>query len=199
MNIILTIIRVIIAILVPAAALVLSILSVLRLRKAVGVMPEESQVCIRCSSAGPGGEGVFHYTESVGNPRERAAANQINPANTTILGSETHYVCDQCARRFAWNELVQGVLLVLPYPLYLYVIIPIFAEGGVYANFLIETLLVVLSIAGAMTVIDLYRASLNGAAPLADARDHVAINERKKALGKKFSYYTRLGASRLRG
>ncbi|MDY6874449.1 MAG: hypothetical protein SVR81_10935, partial [Chloroflexota bacterium] len=199
MNLILTIIRGLIAIVAPAAALALTVLTILRLRKAAGIAPEKSQVCLRCGSTGPGDEGVFHYTESVGNPRERAAANQINPAETPILGSETHFVCDQCARRFAWNELVQGVLLVLPYPLYLYVIIPIFAKGGIYANFLIETLLVVLSIAGAMTVFDLNRASLKGPTPLADARDHVAINERKSALGKKFSYYTRFGASHLRG
>jgi hypothetical protein len=162
-------------------------------------MPEEGQACLRCGQSGPGGEAQFHYTESVGTARERAASKQLNPAETPILGAETHYVCDQCAKRFAWNEIIQGVLLVLPYPLHLYVIIPLFAEGGIYANFLIETLLVVLSIAGAVTVFDLYRASLNGATPLADARDHVAINERKQALGKKFSYYTRIGASHLRG
>jgi hypothetical protein len=199
MNTILTIIHVLIAIVAPAATLALTVLTILRVRKAAGVSPEEGQVCLRCGGLGPGGEGVFHYTESVGNARERAASRQVNPADTPILGSETHYICDQCARRFVWNEIVQGVILVLPYPLYLYVIIPIFAKGDIYANFLIETLLVVLSIAGTTTVFDLYRASRKGSTPLADARDHVAINERKPALGKKFSYYTRIGASHLRG
>ncbi len=199
MDLILTIVRVIIAIVVPAATLVLAILTLSRVRRAAGVAPEEGQVCLRCGQSRPGGEAQFHYTESVGNARERAVSQQLNPAETPILGAEAHYVCDQCARRFAWNEIVQGLLLVAPYPLYLYVIIPLFAEGAIFANFLIETLLVVLSIAGAVTVFDLYRASLNGEEPLADARDHVAINERRQALGKKFSYYTRFGASHLRG
>jgi hypothetical protein len=34
-------------------------------------------------------------------------------------------------------------------------------------------------------------------APLTEARDRVAINQRKKILGKKFSYYTRLGTTHL--
>lgn len=198
MDLILTILRVLIAIVAPAATLVLTILVILRIRRAAGIASEEGQRCLRCSQSGPGGEAQFFYTESVGNPRERAAIKPLNPAESPILGAETHYICDQCARRYAWNEIVQGLLLVAPYPLYLYVIIPLFAEGGIFANFLIETLLVVLSIAGAVTVFDLYRASFNGETPLADARDHVAINERKQALGKKFSYYTRIGASHLR-
>ncbi len=198
MGFILTIIRILTAIVAPVAAVVLVILTLLQLRHAAGSEPEEGESCLRCGQSRPGGEGQFHYTESVGNARERAAKKQFTPKDTPILGSEAHYVCDHCARRLIRNEIIQLILMVLPYPLYLYVIIPVFAKNGVFANFLIETLLVVLSVAGVTAAYDLYRAVRTGASALEEARDRVAIAERKNMLGKKFSYFSRMGAKQLR-
>jgi hypothetical protein len=197
MDFILTIIRILTAIIAPAAALIFTALALIQLRLAAGNEPEEGQSCLRCDESRVGGEGQFHYAEAVGNARERAASKSLTPQDTPILGSESHFVCDKCARRFIRNEIIQIILLVLPYPLYLYVIIPVFAQDGVFANFLIETLLVVLSVAGVTAAFDLYRAVRNGASPLAEARDRVAITERKNMLGKKFSYYSRMGAKQL--
>jgi len=197
MNLINTIMRILAAIVAPAVAIVLSALTILKTRKDQGNKPEEGQECLRCGEARHGAPGQFHYTESIGSARERAAQKQLTPKDTPILGTETHFVCDQCAQRTIRNEILQILLMVLPFPLYLYVIIPLFAENGIFANFLIETLLVVLSVAGATAAFDLFRAVRKGRAPLTEARDRVAINQRKKALGKKFSYYTRMGSTHL--
>jgi len=192
MDFVLTTIRILTAIVAPVGAVVLVILTLLRLRQDEGETPEEGQVCLRCEKAHQGDEGQFQYTESVGNARERAAKKQLTPSDTPILGAEIHFICDHCARRYVRNEIIQLILMVLPYPIYLYIIIPVFAENGIFASFLIETLLVVLSVAGVTSAFDLFRAVHKGKVPLAEARDRVAINERKNVLGKKFSYYTRI-------
>lgn len=197
MNIIITVIRTLTAVIAPILAVVLSVLTLRKTRQDQGSAPEEGQKCLRCSQSRQGAVGQFHYTESIGSARERAARKRLSTEDTPILGSETHFVCDQCAQRFIRNELFQILLMVLPYPLYLFVIIPIFAENGIFANFLIETLLVVLVLAGATSAYDLYRAVRMGHTALTEARDRVAIKQRKAALGKKFSYYTRMGATHL--
>ncbi|MFW5713710.1 MAG: hypothetical protein ACOCYU_03485 [Brevefilum sp.] len=197
MNIIISIIRILTAIVAPVTAIVLCVLTLLKTRQDQGHQPDEGQACLRCGQERQGAEGQFHYTESIGNARERAARKQLAPQDTPILGSENHFICDHCAQRFVRNEIFQILLMLLPYPLYLYVITPLFAENGIFSNFLIETLLVVLSVAGATAAFDLYRAVGVGRAPLTEARDRVAINHRKKTLGKKFSYYTRMGTTQL--
>ena len=195
MELLLTIIRVATAILAPIGVVVLAILTILRLRGGEGEPPEGGQTCLHCGKAEKGAIGEFHYTESIGNARERASQKQMSISDTPILGSESHFVCDPCARHFIRNEIIQLVLLAIPYPLYLYILIPLFAENGVFANFLIETMFVVLSVAAITSAFDLYRAVRRGETPLAEARDRVAINQRKAMLGKKFNYYTRMGIS----
>lgn len=197
MHLIINIIRIFTAVIAPVLAVVLSALTLIKTHQDQGAPPQEGQDCLRCGEAREGAPGQFHYTESIGNARERAAQKQLNPKNTPILGSETHFVCDRCAQRFIRNEIFQALVMILPYPIYLYVIIPLFAENGIFANFLIETLLVVLSVAGATAAYDLYRAVQLAKAPLGEARDRVAINQRKQTLGKSFSYYTRRGATHL--
>ena len=197
MGHLLTAIRILTAIAAPLAAIILLILTQLKLRGVKGESPEEGETCLRCGKAEPGDIAQFHYSESVGSPRDRAAQKQLTLTATPILGSETHFVCDSCAKKYVRNETIQIVLLSLPYPLYLYVIIPLFVKDGVFANFLIETLLVVVSVAAFTSAYDLFRAVRNGATPLAEARDRVAIGQRRTLLGKKFSYYTRIGASHL--
>ena len=197
MSYLLTIIRVVTAIIAPLAAITLLILAHLKLRGVAGEAPEENETCLRCGKAEPGDIAQFHYSESVGSPRDRAAKKQLTLAATPLLGSETHFICDSCAKWFIRSETIQIILLLLPYPLYLYVIIPLFAKDGVFANFLIETLLVVISVAAFTSAFDLFRAVRNGETPLAEARDRVAVGQRRAFLGKKFSYYTRIGASHL--
>ena len=198
MSLIIDIITILTAVVAPALALIFSILSLIKTRQGQGSPPEEGQACLRCGETRPGAPGQFHYAESIGNARERAAQKQLTPKDTPILGSETHFICDRCAQRFIRNEIFQILLMVLPYPLYLYVITPLLAEVANFSNFLIETVLMVLSVAGATAAFDLYRAARMGEAPLAEARDRVAINQRKKALGKKFSYYSRMGTIQLK-
>jgi len=197
MDSVLNIIRIIIATVPPAAVVCLVILTIIRASRDEGQVPKEDQKCIRCGESRSGGEGQFHYTESLGNPRERSLKKQLTLSSTPILGSETHFVCDRCSRRYIWNESLQLVLMVLPYPLYLFLVVPLFGENGVYANFLTETLLIVLTIGSLVSAFDLFNAVRHGEAPLAEARDSVAIHVRKKVLGKKFSYYTRSGIKHL--
>ncbi len=197
MSLIIDIIRLLTAAVAPALAVIFSILTLLKTRQGQGSPPEEGQTCLRCSEARQGASGQFHYTESIGNARERAAQKQLNLKDTPILGSETHFVCDRCAQRFIRSEIFQILLMTLPYPFYRFVLLPLVFENGLFANFLIETLLVVLSLAGATAAYDLYRAVRRGPTPLAEARDRVAINQRKPTLGKKFSYYTRMGSAHL--
>ena len=147
MGHLLTAIRILTAIAAPLAAIILLILTHLKLRGVKGESPEEGETCLCCGKAEPGDIAQFHYSESVGSPRDRAAQKQLTLTATPILGSETHFICDSCAKKYVRNETIQIVLLSLPYPLYLYVIIPLFVKDGVFANFLIETLLVVVSVA----------------------------------------------------
>lgn len=194
---IIDIITILTAVVAPALAIVLSVLTLLKSHQVHGTPPEDGQACLCCGHSRTGAGGQFHYTESIGNARERAAQKQLNLKDTPILGSETHFVCDRCARRFIWLEILQILLMVLPYPLYLYVIVQPLPGNGNSSNILIETLLVVLVLGGLTAAFDLYRAARRGTTPLAEARDRVAIKQRKKALGKKFSYYTRMGQKQI--
>jgi len=198
MDFMINLIRIITAIITPTFVVGFTALTAIKIVKTEGDLPEEGQQCLRCGESKKGAEGRFFYTENLGNARERIAKRQLIPGNAPILGSESYFVCDKCAYRYIRNEILQMVLMVLPYPLYLYFIIPTFAENGVFANFLIETLLVVLSVGGFFSALDLYRAVHSSKTPLAEARDRVAIHERKTALGKKFSYYTRMGISHIK-
>lgn len=193
MNIILTIIRGLTAIASPLATLVFIALILRQTQGAAGTPPADDQACLRCGGSQLGGEGQFHFTEGVGNARERAANPHYATEKTPILGSEAHFICDNCARRFLHNEITQILLLVLPYPIYLYILVPLVFPNGIFASFLIETLLVVLSISGLISALDLFRAIRQGEAPFDEARDKVAINERRGLLGKKLSYYSRNG------
>ncbi len=198
MKILVNLIRILTAVIAPLGALALAALTAVRVSKDKGNPPDEGQGCLRCERVAGGAEGRFYYTESIGNPRERSARVQMSPKDTPILGDEAHFICDHCANRYIRNEIFQLILMVLPYPFYLYVITPMFAESGIFADFLIETLLIVLSVSGFISALDLFRAVQSGDSPLAEARDRVAIHERKEALGKKFSYYTRKGISQLK-
>lgn len=192
MSLILNIFRGLTAIIAPLTAVILTALTLIAVNKQEGDQPQEEQNCIRCGESRKGAKGTFQFTENNSSTRPRAASKQLTPSDNPILGSESHFVCDTCTRRNIRNEIIQHILMVIPYPIYLYVIIPLFLNNGNFASFLIETLLVVLSVAGVSAAFELYRSIQKGETPLAEARDRVVIRQRKNALGKKFTYYTRL-------
>jgi hypothetical protein len=197
MGFIVSVLRIMTAIVFPLAAIVFCVLTLIVSRKTSGFEPEQGQLCVRCGQHQDGMMAHFHYAESVGNARERAAKKQLLPSDTPMLGAEEHFVCDQCANRYILLEVIQVLLMILLYPLYLYVIPPIFVENGILNNFLIETLLIVLAVVGTISAYDMFRATRAGERALDEARDRVAINTRKRKLGKKFSYYTRIGYNHL--
>ena len=191
MDILLTIFRLLMAVAAPLAIIILTALTAIRLRGTAGAPAAEGKSCLRCGKHQPGGEGQFHYTKPIGNARERASQKQFS-ANP-ILGSESHFVCDHCAHRFLRGEMLQHLLLALPYPIYLFILQPLVAPAGFLTGFLFETLMVMLSLSGVIAALDLYRA----VPQMDEARDRVAIGERRKMLGTKLSYYTRRGKKQI--
>ena len=184
-------IRFITSIIMPISAVVLSYLTLRFVKQGQGDLAAAGQACRRCDQSRVGAQGEFQYTENIGSPRQQLARGQSIITEESILGSEAHFICDHCAHRFLHFEIVQQVLVVIPYPLYLYVIVPLLLNNGAFANFFIEILLLVFSLAGTASAWNLYRAVRMGDTPLAEARDRVAIQERKKTLGKGYSYFTR--------
>ena len=195
MDSVVYLIRILTAVIAPTGAVVMAILTVFKVRNSKGTLSEVGDPCLRCGNLGKGAEGQFWYSTNNGNANDRSHRLKLTLGNTRILGSESCFICDQCALRVIRNEIFQLFLMVVPYPLYLYVIVPQFAEDGVFANFLIETLLIVLSVGGLTAILDLFRVVCLGESPLAEARDRVAIQVRKNVLGKRFKYFTRISSS----
>jgi len=189
MDFFFSIIQLITAILMPISAVVLSYLTVRYTKQ--GELTAEVQTCRRCGQSREGAKGEFHYTENIGSPRQQMARGQSLITEESLLGSESHFICNHCAHRFLYFEILQQVLVVIPYPLYLFVIVPFILSNGASANFFIEIFLLIFSLAGTASAWNLYRAVRMGETPLAEARDRVAIQERKKTLAKGYSYLTR--------
>jgi hypothetical protein len=198
MDMLVNLIRIVTAVITPLSAIAFAFVTALRVAKDRGELPGEGQLCLRCEGSGRGAKGHFYYTENINNSRDHSVWRQLSSNDSPVLGEESHFICDRCAFRYIRSEIFQLFLMVLPYPVYLYVIVSMFAENGIFANFLIETLLVVLSVSGFVSALDLLRAVQFGKTPLAEARDRVAICERKNTLGKKFNYYTRLEFAQLK-
>ena len=191
MSVFFVIIRFITSIIMPISALVLSYRTLRIIKQGQGDLAAANQACHRCGQSREGEKGEFRYTENLGSPRQQMARGKSIITEESILGSESHFICNRCAHRFMYLEILQQVLVVIPYPLYLFVIVPLILNNGATTNFLIEIFLLVFSLAGTASAWNLYRAVLMGETPLAEARDRVAIQERKKTLGKGYSYFTR--------
>lgn len=185
--------RILTAIGAPIAAIVLSTLAILRARGTQGQQPKPDTHCLQCKKSTPGGQGEFAYSENLGSPRRQAFRNQLETGAKVILGSESHFICDSCASKYLLHQVLQVVVMIVPYPLYLYVILPLLGGTAFLANFLIETVLVIFVLAGATAAYDLFRTAREGKTPLAEMRDRLAIKLRKNTLGKKHQYHTRLG------
>lgn len=197
MPIIYTIIRVMTAVVAPLTTLFLAFRTVKLSTTDSSGSDNEQNTCLRCGLTRKGAEAIFHYTESMGNPRQKVARMQLQWEDRLILGEETHFVCNHCAHRYIRNELIQQILVILPYPVYLYIYIPFLTGPTVSGNFLVETLLLVLSLTGLASAFDLYRAVRSENGPLTEVRDRVAIKMRKNEIGKKFNYFTRGGTTNL--
>lgn len=185
------VIRFITAVIMPISAVVISYLTIRIIKQGSGDLAAGGQTCRRCGQSREGAKGEFHYTENIGSPRQQMARGHSIITEESILGSEEHFICDHCAHRYMVIEILQQVLVVIPYPLYLFVIVPLILRNGASTNFLIEIFLLIFSLAGAASAWNLYRATRKADTPLAEARDRVAIQERKKTLGKDYSYFTR--------
>lgn len=197
MNVLITLVRILTAVAAPIFAVTLSILVIVTIRKNPGRDDQLVSQCLRCSQNKKGSEARFFFSTSIGGGQEFRRKQHPALNRSPILDSERHFICDQCADRYIYQEAVQQILLSLAYPVYLFVIIPLFSGEGMLFNFLIETLLVLLAVAGAVSAYDLLRAVRKGSSPRSEARDRVAIYQRKKALGKKYDFYTRLGRSKI--
>ncbi len=193
MNILTTIFRSVAAILLPISALWLTLLTLRRARVADQAGQAAAQTCARCDQSRPGADGVFAYSKNTDSVRTRMKDSQAFTESVSLEGPEAHFICDHCARRYLHGELILQVLAVLPYPV---VLIVIFIHP--FSNFLLMIALALLSFAGAVSAVNLYRAVLAGATPLAEARDRAAIHLRKRDLGKNLSYYTRTGMRQLK-
>lgn len=193
MNTLLTSIRLFTAVLMPISAVTLSWLTRRIATQNTSNMLADQQACRQCGQIRQGADGQFTYTESIGSPRQRVKKKESFLPEAKILGSETHFVCDPCALGYLRNEMRLHILMVLAYPVYLFVIIPYFVNNGLLTNFLVEAFMALLAVAGTASAYELYQAIRAGDSPLGEARDRVAIRTRKSALGKGFSYFTRTG------
>jgi len=186
-------IRFFFAILAPVTALILVIRTLLHVRGVEGKAPQDNQPCIRCGQNNPGDLGQFLYSKAPGKLRRRSLLIQKMHEDAPILESESHFVCDRCAHRHINLEILQIGVMLLPYPVYLYVILPLLASSGVKSNYLIEGLLVIFVLGGLIAAFDLFRAVRSGETPLAETRDRVAIKARMPVIGKQYNYFTRIG------
>lgn len=197
MNIVLTLIRITAAILLPLLALILAILTFRTLRDEKGWEPDAEQLCLRCGLSRIGANGAFQYLQDDGHSQDNPNINQRIPIRPKFVLTEKHFICDHCAQRYLRNEVLQGLFMVVLYPLY-YVLLQALQNRGIRANFLIETLLIILSLAGVTSIFELFRTARSESSPLSEARDRVAIIQRKRDLGKKFRYFTRSGNTQLK-
>lgn len=193
MNVLLTSIRALTAILSPICAIAFSYLTLRRAKNEHSDVRAEVKPCVKCGQTRVGALGEFTYTEKITSPRERVRKEQPYMPETSILGTESHFVCDACARRHLRGESLMHILLAIPYPVYLFVIQPIFVNDLRFTHVLLEILLLLLTVAGAALALDLLRTVGAGETSLAEARDRVAIRGRKKQLGTGLSYFTRTG------
>ncbi|MBW6466276.1 MAG: hypothetical protein K0B06_07225 [Brevefilum sp.] len=191
MAIFLQIIRILSALLMPIGALFFSCQTLRRAKEAHPGVVSEVEPCLRCGGARAGAHGEFTYTKKITSPRERVRKEQPYMPQTSVLGAESHFVCDVCARRYLRGEALVHVLLAVSYPVYLFVIVPVFVDAMLFPHVLLEILLLLLSVAGGASALDLFRSVRAGETPLAEARDRVAIQGRKKQLGTSLSYFTR--------
>lgn len=191
MEIFLTLIQILTAIIAPMATIILAGLIIFRTKWHQHESLISDGICLRCSRSQKGAEGHFYYSIHKITSSEKQTSKNTEVDHIPILDSESHFVCNTCAYRHLCNEMLQHTLMVIVYPIYLFLVVPIFGGDGIFADFLIQTLLVVLSVAGSTSALNLYFAVSRMKDPLSEARDQVAIMERKNILGKNFSYYSR--------
>jgi len=198
MNALILLLRVIVAVLMPLAAVVFSCLALRMARQSPPGIHTADLTCLQCGRSRPGAPGTFTYTRGIDRLRRQMRKKQPPVLEPKIAETETHFICDPCTRRYLQQEILLQILIMLPYPIYALAIKAFSHQNGRAPNILLEAFLIVLAIAGVLAALNLYRASRLGETPLADIRDRVAIQVRKKSLGKDISYYTRTGIQNLK-
>lgn len=198
MNFLILLFRLVTAVIIPLGAAVFSYLALRMAGQDQPGLPAIDQTCLKCGQTRPGALGTFAYTRGVDRLRRQMRKKQPLKPELSNTETESHFICDLCARRYLRQEILLQTLMVLPYPMYVIVINVFSNQNERFPNILLEAFLIVLAIAGTLAALNLYRALHSGKTPLAEIRDRVAIQERKKELGKDLSYYTRAGMQNLK-
>ena len=119
MQIVLTLIRIIAAILVPLLALVLSILTFSIMKDESGREPEPGQQCLRCGVSRIGANGGFNYLQDNGNSHDNPNLNQRIPVRPKFVLTEKHFICDHvrsviCATKYCkvylWSSSIRSIM-----------------------------------------------------------------------------------------
>ena len=117
-----------------------------RLRKA--------QAACAAVSSQPGGEGQFQLHETdrqrPGTSLPKTVLSQSHPGGRSLTSFATSAPTASCV-----SEMLQHLLLALPYPIYLFILQPLVAPAGFLTGFLFETLMVMLSLSGLIAALDL--------------------------------------------
>ncbi|MFU8826566.1 MAG: hypothetical protein ACNA70_03645 [Brevefilum sp.] len=152
--------------------------------------------CLKCGRSQPGSDACFAYTREAENLRQQIKS-QTPRAKPNQVETETYFVCDSCAQRYWRWELIRQNLIGLSYPVYRLVTSMFMGQNRLFTNYLLEGLVMLLTLAGTLAAWNLYRALRAGQTPQTELRDRVAIEARKTTLGKGFGYYTRAGMRNL--
>lgn len=198
MHALILLIRVIAAAVMPLSAVVLSWLTIRLARQGSPGVYTADQSCLKCGLSRSGAPGGFAYTRGVDRLRRQMRNKQPALSEPILTETEIHFICDPCAWRYLRQEILFQILIVLPYPVYASVFLFFQNQNQRFPNLLLEVFLIVLAIAGVLAALNLYRALKLGETPLAEIRDRVSIQCRRRVLGKDLSYYTRSGIKNLK-
>ena len=193
MNAIFVLVRWFIAALMSVSAVFFSILTLRRASQNQPGTTTADQACLQCRQVRPGAQAVIATTQSVESLRRKFKHKNALTSETKIFNTETHSICDVCTMRYIKQEIFLQMMIVLPYTLYAMLVNVFMDQNGLFPNILLEAFLLVLAIAGALAAWNLYRALGLSESPLDEIRDRVAIQIRKKSLGKGCGYFTRSG------
>lgn len=190
MHDLLTLIRSVIAVILPLGALILSIICVVRMQK-TSQSPQRILKCANCRKERSGENGAFYYQAT--RSGKKTGTDAKKSPQVDIFKTDSRFICQTCAKRYILLELLQSVGLSLAYPLYLFVIVPLVAPGA-FIGFLGDLVTILLGLSAIFSIYKLLRAALDAEGILAFASDEVAIKVRRFDLGRHYDFYTRLAA-----
>lgn len=198
LNTIVLLVRWFTAVILPIGAMFLSYRMLRVTQQAQTEHEMLPQACLTCGQVRAGALAIFAYTKTIESPRRELKKKQPASSTTTSLITETHPICDPCARRYLWHEVLLQMLIVLLYPLYAGVVFIVLKRDAPFSNILLEVFLMLLSFAGVLATLNLHRAISKSDPSSAEIRARAAIQFRRKSLGKDCSYYTSGGMHNLK-